>query len=241
MRLSVRQNMYRTSNSSAGKLRVKGVANRWLLRRYTQASMEAMLTNATLARLWHMQMTDSLARYGMRFGFGGVQPTDWLMSTEQQVVTNGRISDDYHANLHDEGALNWNIGACLSHNETTDARCCCQLLKWKLCMTRQTETVHCSCYSDQFAHCCRHGIDFWLGSLGDPGKRWMVVDAGSTWPSIQGQPHRESWRTARCGCHALTWPGEPSRQARAIQSLTDNAELYGGRNIALSGSPRAGA
>jgi hypothetical protein len=77
---------------------------------YTQASMKAMLTNATLARLWHMQMTDALARNGMRFGFGGVQPTDWLMSTEQPSVTNGRISDDYHSNLHDEGALNWNIG-----------------------------------------------------------------------------------------------------------------------------------
>ena len=77
---------------------------------YTQASMEAMLTNATLSRLWHMQMTDALSRHGMRFGFGGVQPTDWLMSTEQQAVTNGRISDDYHANLKDEGALNWNIG-----------------------------------------------------------------------------------------------------------------------------------
>jgi hypothetical protein len=99
--------------------------------------MEAMLTNATLARLWHMQMTDSLARYGMRFGFGGVQPTDWLMSTEQQAVTNGRISDDYHANLHDEGALNWNIGTCLSHNETADASYCCQFSKWRRCTTRQ--------------------------------------------------------------------------------------------------------
>ena len=40
----------------------------------------------------------------MRFGFGGVQPTDWLMSTEQQAATNGRVSDDYHANFQDRGA-----------------------------------------------------------------------------------------------------------------------------------------
>ena len=98
---------------------------------YTQASMEAVVQSATLSRLWHTQMTDALSRYGMRFGFGGVQPTDWLMSTEQQAVTNGRISDDYHSNLNDQGeppryrchlelhpsqdvsltgALNWNIG-----------------------------------------------------------------------------------------------------------------------------------
>ena len=70
---------------------------------YTQASMEAIMQSATLSRLWHMQMTDALSRYGMRFGFGGVQPTDWLMSTEQQAVTNGRISDDYHSNLNDQG------------------------------------------------------------------------------------------------------------------------------------------
>ena len=31
-------------------------------------------------------------------------PTDWLMSTEQQAVTNGRISNDYHANLADSCA-----------------------------------------------------------------------------------------------------------------------------------------
>eukprot|EP01047_Picozoa_sp_COSAG01_P024387 COSAG01_NODE_1505_length_10091_cov_18.350781_11_plen_267_part_00 len=72
--------------------------------------MHAIVTNATLSKLWHLQMTDALSRHGMRFGFGGVQPTDWLMSSEQQAVTNGRVSDDYHANLHDAGALNWNIG-----------------------------------------------------------------------------------------------------------------------------------
>ena len=55
-------------------------------------------------------MTDSLARHGMRFGFGGVKPGDWMMSVEQQAVTNGRISMDYHANLDDQGANNWNIG-----------------------------------------------------------------------------------------------------------------------------------
>eukprot|EP01043_Picozoa_sp_COSAG02_P020852 COSAG02_NODE_1040_length_15035_cov_198.613819_2_plen_825_part_00 len=77
---------------------------------YTQASMDVVLKNATLSRLWHMQMTDALDRHGMRFGFGGVQPTDWLMSTQQQAVTNGRISNDYHANLRDAGAENWNIG-----------------------------------------------------------------------------------------------------------------------------------
>lgn len=53
---------------------------------FTQGSMDAILTNASLARVWHMQMTNSLTRHGMRFGFGGVQPTDWLMSTEQQAV-----------------------------------------------------------------------------------------------------------------------------------------------------------
>ena len=47
----------------------------------------------------------------MRFGFGGVQPTDWLMSTEQQAATNGRVSADYSANFQDRGASNWNIGA----------------------------------------------------------------------------------------------------------------------------------
>ena len=77
---------------------------------YTQGSMSVIRDNATLSRLWHMQMTDALSRHGMRFGFGGVMPTDWLMSVEQQAVTNGRISDDYHANLNDEGGLNWNIG-----------------------------------------------------------------------------------------------------------------------------------
>jgi hypothetical protein len=77
---------------------------------YTQGSMAAIEQSPGLSRLWHMQMTNALTRYGMRFGFGGVQPTDWLMSTEQQAVTNGRISDDYHANLDDEGAENWNIG-----------------------------------------------------------------------------------------------------------------------------------
>ena len=71
--------------------------------RYTQGSMVAIEQNASLDRLWHMQMTNSLSRHGMRFGFGGVQPTDWLMSTEQQATTNGRISDDYHANLDDRG------------------------------------------------------------------------------------------------------------------------------------------
>ena len=70
---------------------------------YTQGSMRAILENASLSRLWHTQMTDSLSLHGMRFGFGGVMPTDWLMSTEQPAVTNGRISDDYHANLLDEG------------------------------------------------------------------------------------------------------------------------------------------
>lgn len=57
-----------------------------------------------------MQMTNALALKGMRFGFGGVMPADWLMSTEQQAVTNGRVSNDYHANLGDSGALNWDIG-----------------------------------------------------------------------------------------------------------------------------------
>ena len=71
---------------------------------FTQAHMVAVLRNATLSRLWHMQMTDALSRHGMRFGFGGVQPTDWLMSTEQQAATNGRVSDDYHANFQDRGA-----------------------------------------------------------------------------------------------------------------------------------------
>ena len=78
---------------------------------YTQEGMEAIRANATLSRLWHLQMTDALQARGMRFGFGGVQPTDWLMSVEQQAVTNGRASLDYSANLHDRGAQNWNIGA----------------------------------------------------------------------------------------------------------------------------------
>ena len=77
---------------------------------YTQEGMEAIRVNATLSRLWHLQMTDALQRRGMRFGFGGVQPTDWLMSVEQQAVTNGRASLDYKANLKDRGAQNWNIG-----------------------------------------------------------------------------------------------------------------------------------
>ena len=76
---------------------------------YTQGGMKAIIQNATLSRRWHLQMTDALSLHGMRFGFGGVQPTDWLMSTEQQAVTNGRVSDDYHANLHDAGALNWYV------------------------------------------------------------------------------------------------------------------------------------
>ena len=59
---------------------------------YTQGGMDVILENATLSRLWHMQMTDALQRHGMRFGFGGVMPADWLMSVEQQAVTNGRIS-----------------------------------------------------------------------------------------------------------------------------------------------------
>ena len=72
--------------------------------------MRAVVVNASLSRLWHAQMTGALTRHGMRFGFGGSTPADWLQSTEQQAVTNGRISDDYHSNLHDSGAYNWNIG-----------------------------------------------------------------------------------------------------------------------------------
>ena len=32
------------------------------------------------------------------------------ISARTHTQTNGRISDDYHANLRDQGALNWNIG-----------------------------------------------------------------------------------------------------------------------------------
>jgi hypothetical protein len=60
----------------------------------TQGGMQAIVVNASLGRQWHMQMTDALTRHGMRFGFGGATPADWLMSTEQQAVTNGRISED---------------------------------------------------------------------------------------------------------------------------------------------------
>ena len=61
--------------------------------------MTAVVQSVTLSRLWHT--TDALCGTGC-LGFGGVQPTDWLMSTEQQAVTNGRISDDYHSNLNDQ-------------------------------------------------------------------------------------------------------------------------------------------
>ena len=77
---------------------------------YTQAGMIPVMESATLGKQWRMQMTNSLSRHGMRFGFGGVMPADWLMSTMQQSVTNGRVSNDYHANLDDRGALNWDIG-----------------------------------------------------------------------------------------------------------------------------------
>ena len=74
---------------------------------YTQAGMVPVMESATLGKQWRMQMTNALTRHGMRFGFGGVMPADWLMSTMQQSVTNGRVSNDYHANLDDRGALNW--------------------------------------------------------------------------------------------------------------------------------------
>eukprot|EP00040_Diaphanoeca_grandis_P033743 m.207342 g.207342 ORF g.207342 m.207342 type:complete len:853 (+) comp32982_c0_seq1:157-2715(+) len=78
---------------------------------YTQAGQIDIRNSATLGKQWRLQMTDALALNDMRFGFGGVMPVDWLMSTEQQAVTNGRVSDDYHANLSDLlGALNWDIG-----------------------------------------------------------------------------------------------------------------------------------
>ena len=60
---------------------------------YTQGGMDIILSNATLSRRWHMQMTDALQRNGMRFGFGGVMPTDWLMSVEQRLSTGGRGKD----------------------------------------------------------------------------------------------------------------------------------------------------
>lgn len=78
---------------------------------YTQAGQDNIRVSATLGKQWRMQMTNALTLYGMRFGFGGVQGADWLTSVEQQAVTNGRISDDYHANLTPQlGAENWDIG-----------------------------------------------------------------------------------------------------------------------------------
>jgi hypothetical protein len=77
---------------------------------YTQASMDTITTSATAGRDWRMQMTNSLELHGLRFGFGGVMPADWLMSANQQAVTNGRVSNDYHADLNGEGYLNWDIG-----------------------------------------------------------------------------------------------------------------------------------
>lgn len=77
---------------------------------FTQAGMAPVLESATLGKQWRMQMTNALTKHGLRFGFGGVMPADWLMSTMQQSVTNGRVSNDYHANLKDAGALNWDIG-----------------------------------------------------------------------------------------------------------------------------------
>ena len=78
---------------------------------FTQARQEQVLKSATIGREWRKQMTDSLDSHGMRFGYGGVMGADWLMGTEQQAVTNGRVSSDYHANLTPQlNSDNWDIG-----------------------------------------------------------------------------------------------------------------------------------
>jgi hypothetical protein len=72
-------------------------AKEWGLLQYqqdwmaTQASMRLVMESATLGKQWRVQMTNALSKQGLRFGFGGVMPADWLMSTMQQSVTNGRV------------------------------------------------------------------------------------------------------------------------------------------------------
>jgi hypothetical protein len=70
-----------------------------------------MLRDATIARRWALQMSQALTRNGQHFGFGGATTKNWLQSVEMDAVTNGRISNDYHAEPEQETFReNWNIG-----------------------------------------------------------------------------------------------------------------------------------
>lgn len=73
---------------------------------YTQQGMQQLQANTTLANLWQNQMNTELASRDMRFGFGGVRMSNWLMSTTFPTATNGRATDDYEAGRRPQ----WQIG-----------------------------------------------------------------------------------------------------------------------------------
>ena len=72
---------------------------------FTQQTMVKMLANISMCSNWHAQMDRALAKQGMHFGFGGTMMANYLQSTEMTVVTNGRTTGDYHANLTDQWAI----------------------------------------------------------------------------------------------------------------------------------------
>ena len=82
-----------------------GLINYQLDWMFTQQTMTKMLSNISMCSNWHAQMDRALAKQGMHFGFGGTMMANYLQSTEMTVVTNGRTTGDYHADLTDQWAI----------------------------------------------------------------------------------------------------------------------------------------